>query len=70
MNMPPDLFYTDPGFVHPENVHILLEQNCSFNYFIHVDTLAMGGLPHFKKLICAVFWEDTYSNRGSHSEEQ
>lgn len=68
--MPPDLFYADPGFVHPENVHMLSKQNCSFIYFIHVDTLAMGEFPHFKKLNWAGFWQDTYSNWGSHSEEQ
>jgi len=48
----------------------LLEQKCSFKDFIHVDTLAMGEFPHFKKLNWAGFWEDTYSNWGSHSEEQ
>jgi hypothetical protein len=63
MNMihevPPDLFYTDPGFLHPENVYTLSEKNCSSSYFVHVDTLAMGEFPHFKNLNWAGFWQDT-----------
>jgi len=42
---------------------MLLEQNCSFSYFVHVDTLAMGEFPHFKKLNWAGFWQDTYPVR-------
>jgi len=70
MNMihevPPDLFYADPGFVHPEKVHMLSEHNCFFQLLRPFNTLAMGEFLHFKKLNWAGFWQDTYNNQGSH----
>ena len=49
MNMihevPPDLFYADPGFVHPENVHMLLEYSCFFQQLRPCKYTGNGRVP-------------------------
>ena len=64
--LPPDLLYTDPGFVHPEKVHILSEPNSHFQLLRPLNTLAMEVFPQIKKLNWAEFWQDTYNKQGSH----